>query len=362
MRLRHKAAAIILTFVCWGSCSWPPIGTAAAQARMQKVEIIDPNGFAQPMVAATIVVPEGWRSSGGVRWQPQAPCQADATQFQFVSQDGSGFFAVEIIPGAAWQANNLPVPQQGPGCPFLAITSAQQYVTALVQRIRPGATVLDYRPRPDLIKTPRLQPLPVQGIEQRLVTEGGEALIGYQIRGQAVREVIQVITDVYFTRMPGVVPGEVREFMTGSAMPAFAMRAPEGALNFAAADAIRASLTLDPAWQAKMQEHQNANSAIAAKGAQDRSQIIARTGREVNDIINKGWQDRQASQDRMHERTIRTIRETELFATPQGGTVELPGIQNRAWQTDRGNYLTSDDKALNPGSLGIGATEMRRID
>ena len=31
-----------------------------------------------------------------------------------------------------------------------------------------------------------------------------------------MREVFQVVTDVFVTRMPGVYPGEVREFLTGS--------------------------------------------------------------------------------------------------------------------------------------------------
>jgi hypothetical protein len=83
----------------------------------------------------------------------------------------------------------------------------------------------------------------------------------------------------------------------------------------------------------------------------------------VNEIINKGWQDRQAAQDRMHDRTIRTIRGTELYATPQGGTVELPGVLNRAWQTPGGNYITSGDQTFDPNRhLGVGATEMQRID
>lgn len=363
MQLRHGAAAWITRILCLAASSTLASGTASAQTGMRKVEIIDPNGFERPMVAATITIPEGWQSSGGIRWQPQAACQADATQPQFMAQDRSGLFAVEILPGTGWQANNLPVPQQGPGCPFLNITSPQQYLTALVQHIRPGASVLDYRPRPDLIKTQPPQPLPVQGIEQRRITEGGEVLIGYQNRGQAIREVIQAVTDVHITRMAGVMPGEVREFLIGSAWPAFAMRAPEGALDFRVADSIRLSLKTDPAWEAKMMEHQNANSAIAAKGARDRSQIISRSGQEINNIIMKGWQDRTSAQDRIHERTIRGIRETELFATPDGGTVELPGIRNNAWQTDRGGYITSDNPALNPSrDLGIGATQLRRID
>ena len=362
MRLKN-AAMLTMLGVVGSVLAAEPAGAAAGQVQTQTVEIVDPNGFAQPMVAATIDIPAGWRHSGGIRWQAQAACAADATQLHFTAQDQSGLFVVEIMPAAAWQATNLPVPQQGGGCPFLNITSPQQYLTALVQRIRPGATMLDYRPRPDLIKTPPAQAPGMPGVEQRRITEGGEALIGYQVKGRPMREVIQVVTDVFVTRMPGVYPGEIREFLTGSTWGVFAMRAPEGGLNFAAADAIRSSLKVNPAWQAQMQGHQNAMASTNAKGARDRSAIIARTGREVNDIMNKGWQDRQAAQDRMHERNIRTIRGTELFATPQGGNVELPGILNRGWQTPGGNYITSDSPTLDPNrDLGIGATEMRRID
>ena len=360
MHPKHVAASAMLAIAGWA------LGVhaeAAAQVRMQTVEIVDPNGFEQPMVAATIEIPAGWRHSGGIRWQPQAACGADATQLHFTAQDQTGLFAVEIMPVAAWQATNLPVPQHSGGCPFLNITSPQQYLGHVVQRIRPGAAILDYRPRPDLIATPPMQIPGAAGVEQRRITEGGEALIGYQIGAQAIREVLQVVTDVFVTRMPGVYPGEIREFLTGTTWGVFAMRAPDGALSFAAADAIRSSLKLNAAWQAKMQGHQSAITSANAKGARDRSEIVARTGREVNDMINKGWQERQAAQDRMHERTIRGIRGTELFATPQGGNVELPGILNRAWQTPAGNYITTDDSTFDPNrNLGIGATEMQRID
>ena len=361
MRVAEPRAAILLAAGMMFACT-VPFANAAAQARMQTAQIIDQNGFAQPMVAATMAIPEGWRSSGTVRWQPLAPCQADATQMQFTAQDESGLHAVEIIPGTGWQANNLPVAQTGAGCPFLTITSAQQYLAALVQHVRPGATILDFRPRPDLIKTPRPQLPPLPGTEQRQITEGGEVLIGYEMHGRPMREVIQAVVDVLVTRMPGINPGEAYESLYGSAGAAFAMRAPEGSLNFATANAIQASFALHPAWHAEMLKHQNVMMSANAKGARDRSEITARTAREVNDIMNKGWQERQAAQDRMHERTIRTIRETELFAKP-GGTVELPGIQNRAWQTDRGNYITSDQNSFDPNrDLGIGATELRRID
>lgn len=347
--------------ICFAALAMAAIlaGPAAAAPPMQTAEIIDPNGFEQPMRAATISIPAGWRAQGQIRWQPRAACQAEATMVEFKASDPSGAFGVEIIPATAWQTNNLPVMQPTGGCPNWRAETPRQFLTALAAKIRPGARVLDYRDRPDLVTVTLPPPASMPGMQQRQTRAGGEILIAYEVNGRPMREIIMAVSDVSVTRMAGVMPGEVREFLLGYSLPGFAMRAPAGQLDFAAGEAIRKTLAIDPAWQARMNGHNNAMAATDARGASDRAAIRAEANRATSDMINQGWRDRQASQDRLHEQRIRQIREETQYANPDGSRVNLPSHYSNAWQTQGGNYIMGNGSFDPNRDLGIGATQLR---
>jgi hypothetical protein len=326
---------------------------------MQTVEIIDPNGFERAMRAATISIPAGWTFQGQVRWQPRATCQVEATQITFAAQDPSGRFAVEIIPGTGWQANNLQVAQPGGGCAFLAINSPRQYLDMLVAKARPGARVLDYRDRADLVAAPGKPPVSaLAGVDQQNIVSAGEVLIAYEQNGAPVREVIQVVVEVSIMRMAGVFPGEVREFLNGVALAAFAMRAPEGQLDFRAADVIRASFALDPVWQSKMAGHGSAIAATIMSGNQARFEISQDANRAVGQIIQEGFDQRNASSDRIHDKFGRMISDETQYQTPDGRVVNLPSYYDNAWQTPDGGFIMGNGGFDPNRDLGVSGTQL----
>ena len=51
-----------------------PRGLPSNALRVQMVEIIDRNGFEQPMPAASGFVPVGWKTQGGIQWGQQFMC------------------------------------------------------------------------------------------------------------------------------------------------------------------------------------------------------------------------------------------------------------------------------------------------
>lgn len=332
------------------------VGAAHAQTplpagtiRVQRMDIIDQNGFERPMVASTVFVPSGWVAQGGVVWNLQNPCgMGYNVDFQAMSPDGR--IGVHFFPMEQWQWNTTGMPAT-PGCPTVQITSVQQYLGNLVQRMRPGARMLDFRPRPDIAQELQalnsVTPMPLG--EMRAWVEAGEALIAYDQNGVDMRETVMVAAVFNLMRMVGMAGMPPMDYLSGATLPGFAMRAPNGQLDFQIAEMIRRSVKENPQWMARISQH-NANIAsINVQGARDRSQIIAQTGEEIRRMQADSWRLSSESFDRNSRETSEMIRGVETFNDPyHGGTVELDNTFNYHWQLQNGDYVLTNDANFNP--------------
>ncbi len=343
-------------------------GAGAQQGqRFKPVAIMDPTGFERPMPASHIMIPVDWQARGGVRWNPQAPCHADVVQYAWSAGDPRGQVAVEVLPATAWQWSTLPYPM--PGCDTVVLRSVREYLLAVVQVMRTGATVLDYRDRPDMVsELAPMAALQSPDPNRRSWFEAGEVLIGYQGTAGPVREVINAAVLFNVMQMPG--PTGTDEVVIGVSMPAVAMRAPEGRLDFQLAETIRRSLKPDPEWQRRRNEGQRAVAGINAAGARDRArqnaEAQARLGRtysETSDLIHQGWKDRQPMIDRGQQDWSLMTREQEVYRDPMAssGTVELPNTYGHAWRLQDGTYMMTDNPNLNPNvDMGVNAERLQR--
>lgn len=366
-RLRSGVSAAALAVSAALATMSPVAVDANPGQRFRLVEIIDPNGFGQPMPAMRGLVPAHWQSQGGVVWDPRPQCAADGMQIRWSAWDPQSGMAVQSLPVLTWQANNLPIQMPantaGPHCLNAPITDVRGYLEALAKLLRPGVRILDFRPQPDLARAAGIQPRrdAMPGGEMRMWAEAGDLLIGYREQGREYREAIRGLAIFTTTTMQGVMPGEIRHFLTGQSIPAFAMRAPEGSFDFRLFDAIQKSFRTDPEWSARMAQHNAEMARINTKGASDRHAIRMETQREISAMMNKSWADRQASQDRSHEKFSRTIRGVELYADPDAGRpVELPNTYQHAWRLRDGTYMMTDDPNFNPNAtLGIDGKQLR---
>lgn len=342
----------------------PPVAPMAAPAampsgaiRVQKADVIDQSGFGRPMVAATVMIPAGWQTQGGVLWiQNMTGCGKKTPHFAWRATSPDGMSTMEILPEENWSGSNQYVagmPQQT--CPNIQIQTAKEYIHTWVQYNRPGARVLDYRDRYDTVaeldkqlKQMQQQQPPMPGIEMRQWIEGGQALIGYNQQGTEMRELIGIAVIFTLTRMQGVMPGEIAEYLTISTLPGFSMRAPDGRLDFKMAEMLRKSGRPDPQWQAKMAQHYRKMSQINTKGAMDRSKIISRTYSEISAMQHDSWKKKNASDDYLQRERVEAIRGTETYNDPSGGTIELDNTYQHAWQLNDGSYVLTDDHSFNP--------------
>lgn len=343
----------------------------AGALRVQPAQILDRHGFEKPLVAATMLVPVGWKGEGGVEWNPMDQCGGEGYRFNWKATAPDGVGAVAVLPAERWSSGNFPMPQNN--CLSSTASGVRAYLEWFAQRSRPGARVLDFRPRPDLAAPyQQLAQLPAAP-GMRTWVEGGELLIGYQVGGRPVREAIATVTAFIHTRMEGLGGGQAIELLQGQAFTGFAMRAPEGQLDFKMADAIRQSFHGAPEWNARIRrsaEERNrvvmeSNRRIAEdnlRGARERSEIIARTGQEINDIQMGTWRSQNESSDRTQRERVEAIRGVETYNDPQGGgTVQLSSLYQHAWRLRDGSYLLTNDVNLDPGrDLGIQGQRLQR--
>ncbi len=375
------AVAIAAAAVVTGALlALAPMRAAATPAlppgalRVQQVEIVDARGFERPMRAATMLVPAGWQAQGEVLWATSVGC-GNPYQARLLAQAPDGRAAITLAPGEAWGASNLgqPVAQ---GCPQAGVASAQDYLKAWVQRHRPGAQWLDFRPRPDRSRAGQQQSLPGGGSIRSWI-ETGQALIAYPRDGQPQRETLAVTISFTHSEFPMVGRAPMQAIM-GESYGVLAWRAPAGELDFRQFDALWHTLRADPAWKARVDEGMRQiaqdNAATQARISQiqaetsretlahiaRRGEIRAQTQAEIAQIRNDTWQSTQASQDRMHRDKVRTLREVEHYRNPSGGMVELPNHYPHAWKLRDGSYVLTDSPAFDPGrDLGVAGEKLQ---
>ena len=346
-------------FVCLAS-------GALAQQNVQETQIMDRHGFGRPLVAATVSIPKGWESEGGIVWsQNMSGCGPAPTHVNWRALAPDGIGMISLLPEEIWSGHNLPVPTQSQ-CPNVRITDTKQFVLNFVQRHRPNARLLEYHDRPDIMskvnqQIEQMRQPNMYGSETHQWAGAGLALIGYQVNGEEVHELIGTGVIFNLMRIPGIYPGEVQEYLTLSTLPGFSMRMPKGKLDLKQAEFFRSSGKPSPEWQKLMAQHNAKIARINAKGAADRARITAETNREISDMQMGSWHRQQESSDRNHREAIEAIRGTETYNDPSnGGTVELEYGYDKNYQLDDGSFVQTNDPFYDPyADTGQNATELQ---
>lgn len=316
------------------------------------------------MKAMSIFIPAGWNASGGIVWQQKtAPCGPNGTRVEWRAVSPDGVSAIELLGEESWSGNNLGVQMPQQSCPNVTVTNVKDYLNWYVQRVRSGALVLDYRDRPDLVESIKYlnrSETTFSG-ELRSWVEGGEVLLAYEVNGREMRESIAMVVVFSLSRMAGVMPGEVRDFLTIAALPALAVRFPHGQLDFKLAETILRSIKSDPEWSAEMAVHNQKMAGIAAKGAADRHAIRMKTAQEIAEINRQGYENRQASNDRSHEEFVQSIRGVDTYVdTTSNERIELPDTHDHIWRLNDDTYIFTNDINFDPNrDLGLEGREMK---
>src|SRR5262249_14784782 len=138
--------------------------------------------------AATIFLPYGWRTQGGVLWAADFIC-TNGYAFNWRATSPDGATSISVLPQTSWDWNSTGAGSARPGCRILQIANVRDYLQASVSKLIPGARFLDYRDRPDLVAEVGVRPsrTPTPMGETQAWAEGGEILFAFTDRGRDMR-------------------------------------------------------------------------------------------------------------------------------------------------------------------------------
>jgi hypothetical protein len=381
----------------------PPGGKAPASRRttssaplppgvfqMSRVQIMDPSGFEKPMLAATALVPYGWRAEGSVVWGPHGQCGVDyGAKWDVHSPDGSSLLSMRPMP--QWQGVRSAYPSGQPSpCPQAFHRSVRAWLEASAQQLFPGARVLDYRALDDEVRPLRdmmaqLQQLPpVPNFESRISIEAGELLVAFNENGRDMRASLSAMATISWSRMADILnPSQVAlETVNGSPWNFVIVKAPNGELDLDLRRRVLTSLRFDSEWSrrtsafnarkqaesaATHQQIMRSNAAASAarlQASQSAHETRMQTLRETSDIMNGIYQDRQVSSDRQQRERIEAIRGVETYNDPVAGApVQLDSSYQHAWRVNNSDntYILTNDASFNPGAYDIDAQQLKPL-
>ena len=349
--LRSFQLTLAASLLIASQASAAAAGGPATTLHAQMVQVMDMNGFERPTPALFVFIPVGWRAQGGVQWGQQYACN-NGYNFNWLASSPDGLQTVAMLPQDRWESNNYGAPSSSPGCRVQPISSLKQYLQQAVSRAQPGARVLDFRPRPDLMALlaayNRRTPMPMG--ESRTWVESGEVLFAFTQDGHDMRGVITASAIFSLMRNSSLGNGQTMDALSASVLPGFVATAPNGQLNLRMTEAIRQSFVANPGWQQAIANHNLRIAQGAAVEVAKRAKIIAETNDYISLIRKETYEARGRSEDRIAHDRGNLIRGEETYNDPgaPGGQVQLSNLYNNAWKLNDGSYVLSDDAGFDP--------------
>lgn len=347
-RVLNVAAVALCLFVATAEGEGPSAAPRNA-LRVEPAVVLDATGFEQPMGAATLFIPHGWRTEGGIVWGQEYMCtNGYGFQWRATSPDGSS--SIAILPSERWESNNYGAPASSPGCKLASYANVRQYLESLAQRLRPGVRVLDFRVRQDIqaqlanLNATRSMPAG----EIRTWVEAGEVLVAFTDHGRDMRGTIAAAA--VFSRSQSNYGTGPMDALTAYTFPAYAVAVPNGQLDIGFFEAVRRSIKPNPQWEQRISNHNTAIGRVAIEESRKRANIIARSNEEIARIRQETWSSQQESSDRRAREFGEAIRGVETYHDDNapGGTVELSHLYDHAWRLNDGSYVLTNDVNFDP--------------
>ncbi|MFO1426533.1 MAG: hypothetical protein U1F11_06090 [Steroidobacteraceae bacterium] len=334
-----------------------PVGAGGGASRglprnaihLMPAVIVDATGFERPVAASTIFIPYGWRTQGGVYWGIEALC-TNGYVFNWGAASPDGRIAVALLPQDKWETNNYGAPPSTPGCRNAPITSVRQYLEFVVQRLRPGAQILGFRQREDVLR--ELGPInnntPTAIGFMRIWAEAGQMMFGYNDRGVDMRGTVTAAVIFNMSRSNAGMGN--MDAISAYALPAWAAFAPNGWYNEGFFEGLRRSIRPDQWWQQRINGHNAAIGKVALEESAKRSQILTQSNEEIARIRQSAWNASQESADRRAQQFGELMRGVQTFddANAPGGQVQLSANYSSAWRLNDGSYVLTNEAGFDP--------------
>jgi len=334
---------------------------------LKRVRLLDEMGFDQPVEAMSVLVPNGWRTEGGVRWKGVNECRGEMITWQMSATSPDGAIRFTVLPVRSFtffqdqmlQQGALAAQQQG-GCRVNAPFDASQYLEHIAQAELGGASVSNIRSDESLLATLE-KIIGTSNATSRQYGTGmnhtGSAVYGTLTWPDGTKGLARIAVSVATKQGNDMFTGAPNGFATTTVFFQTLIRYPaereaEALKTFGT---ITASYRENPIWQQAKDafltrlgnmEHAGRMERLRLQGEQ--SAAYAKAQSDAADARMRNWEQAQASSDANQHRFIQTIREVETWKSSEGKPVELSAGYSHGWSRPDGSYILTDNSNFDP--------------
>jgi hypothetical protein len=333
---------------------------AARQAplRLRPVRVHDP---AARTHAFKLVIPAGWRLSGGMVWDLRYSTLASAQIKVFNPRGPEAIETFKLVPHV-WDDKGIfgfPEGSAYLGSVVARPRDARAYLQQLVIptfRGRTGFRVVGGARLAKVAKTITARAAKL-GYGTRTTFDAARVRIAYRIGSRAVEEDFYAL--VGYTTSP-ILPG--RLLWTPASL--YSYRGARGKLNRSASllHAIENSVRINLRWYKDFLYVQKLwidGQMASIRAAGELSRIISRNNDAITASIRGAYETRQAAYDRISDSFSEQIRGVETYRNPyEGRDIQLPSDYSFAWVSETGEYALANDPGFNPN---VGSTVNWRL-
>ncbi len=318
--------------------------------------VMDTTGFGQPLVAATLFIPNGWKTSGGIEWGQQFSC-TNGYAFNWRAQSPDGRTGMLVLPQQRWEWNQAGQPSQ-PGCAIATTDSVEAYIKAILGEVLPDARIRNLRTRPDLeSELANLNSESNTGFQyNKAWVSAAEALVEFTQEGEPMRGILVAAVQFSYLRTGGGQYGVAIENYSAFALPSYGAFGPADSFNPALFERLRRSLIANPSWEAQIAQHNATMGRIAREGIMARAKIHHDAMTDIAQIQQDAWNNQQKAADVRAREFSEIIRDVETYNDDwaPGGQVEFNSFYKHAWRLDDGSYVMTNDISFQPyRDLGV---------
>ncbi len=317
---------------------------------VKPVDIIDQQGFGQPVRAASMLIPADWSFDGKVHWIKDGCLKGTHIVYDAISPDNRS--NISLLPTSTAQWSDL-----GPAsnCTFLQADRAEAMIQPVINAVLQNTSIVKTERNPEI--TAMLQQAGVQDEGFRSWMDHIIATVDHDRNGGRNRATVLLYTRHIQMVLP--MSNGPSESMVATALPVIFSAPVE---HFDKYDSVQqllsSSYQIDPQWQARMNKHQT----VIRGDNHDTSVKIAEINRKANVDIAAIHASTQASvsesNDRSNRHVLEMLTETQTVLG-SNGPVRVPA--GTVWQAQNGSMFVSQNPAFDPNSVGVSAKKLTPI-
>jgi hypothetical protein len=304
------------------------------------------------------LVPAGWKTEGGVRWDLSATYPA-TTQMRVFDPNSAEGFELNPMLMFTWSLNqNSPLgyhPQVGSKyAGGIYEPPVQDIYSAITKVVLPiyykdlvsaNARVVDKEELPKLAQLAVSRVIPLPGTQ--LNGTAARMRFEYDANGQTIQQDVYAAMTVQVNQQFKNVNWNISLIIS--------QRAPKGMIDQVKTYRLVMQRSIVPniQWYNKLYqftESANRQRIKEIQAAAERSRIFAQMTDEVNEQRKEQFENYQKSTSEQALAFDQYIRDVTPFSTPNGPPVELPNAYSNAWQGTNGQYIMTNDPTYNPAA------------